>query len=445
MNKKLILINPVNDAIPLLSSNLFFKYPPIALSIISKLTPPDWDVEIIDENFQKFSFKEADLVGITALTSNVTRAYEIAREYKNHAIPVVMGGIHASMMPEEAIGFCDAVVIGDAEDTWKEVIHNFNEHSLKKYYQSTYSDFDKMPLVDHFVFDERYPFACIQTSRGCPFNCDFCSVSAFNKNKYRRRPLNDVLQEIESIRDYNKLIFFIDDNLTGTKPEDTEYVKELFRQIIKRKISINWFCQVSADVTRDEELLMLAAQSGCRIMVIGIEAESEESLKDIHKAVNIKYAKHNYREVIRTIHKYGILISASVIFGMDHDTPETLKRRLKFCSAANFDIVQITPLTPLPGTRLFEKISEEKRLLYNDFPGDWGKFNIYQVVFRPKHFSAEYLTDFMLSANHLLFNKPKIYFRFFKSLLFTRSLKRALWGLRSNFNYRNIFFNKKIS
>jgi radical SAM superfamily enzyme YgiQ (UPF0313 family) len=442
MKKKLLLINPVNIDIPLISSNLFFKYPPIALSIISKLTPADWDIEIVDENFETFNYRPADLIGITALTCNVNRAYEIAREYLHHKIPVVMGGIHVSMMPEEAIQYCNSVIIGDAEDTWSKVISDIENQSLQKFYHSNYPDLKSTPLVDHSIFDERYPFACIQTSRGCPFDCDFCSVHTFNKSTYRRRPLENVMQEIESIKDKNKLVFFIDDNLTGTRKEDTEYVKNLFREIIKQKIKINWFCQVSADIIRDEELIELASKSGCKIMVIGIESETEESLKDIHKPVNIKYARDKYHEVIRKIHKHGILISAMIIFGMEHDTVETLTKRMKFALQSNFDIVQITPLTPLPGTKLFKKISDENRLLYNKFPQDWSNFNIFQVVFQPKNLSNKELSYHIAKANNKLYNKPRIYFRFFKSLFATHTLNTALWGLRSNFNYRNIFYKK---
>lgn len=440
--KKLILINPVNDNITLISSNYFFKYPPLALGVIAKLTPDNWDIEVIDENFEKFSYKTADLVGITSLTSNANRAYEIAKIYLSNNIPVIIGGMHASMMPEEAINYCTSIVVGDADDTWPEVIKDAEKKSLKKFYYSKFPDLKCMPVVDHSIFDNRYPFLCIQTSRGCPFHCDFCSVHTFYHGTYRRRPSEDVLQELESIKDKNKLIFFVDDNLTGTRPEDVAYVKELLTEIIKRKIKIRWFCQVSANIIRDEELLRLAQQSGCRIMVIGIEAESEESLKDIHKSVNIEYARTSYREVAKIIHKHGILISATMIYGMDHDDDKSINKRLKFAVHSNFDVVQITPLTPLPGTRLFKKIMDENRLLYNNFPANWDKFHIFQVVFHPKNFSHIELRKHLDYAYLKLYNKPRIYIRFLKSLLFTRSYSTALWGLNSNFYYRKLFIKK---
>jgi radical SAM superfamily enzyme YgiQ (UPF0313 family) len=440
--KKLILINPVNEYIPLISSTLTSKYPPLSLGIIAKLTPPTWDIEIIDENFENFSFRQADLVGITAFTSNITRAYKISNIFRDEGIPVVIGGIHASVLPEEAINYCDTIVIGDAEDTWPDVINDFENNSLQKFYYSKYPDLKNTPQIDHHIFDKRYMFIGIQTSRGCTFRCDFCSVHMFNKGTFRRKPVEQVLAEFESIKNMNKLVFIIDDNIIGCTKTDIEYLKTLFKEIIRKKFNLNWFCQASVNFANDTELVELAAKSGCKVLFVGIEAETVKALTDINKKINFSSSAKHYSAFVKIIHKYGMLVSAGIIFGTDSDTIDSIKKRIHFICKSQIDIFQITPLTPLPGTALFKRLMDEDRIFYKNFPNDWDHYHLLDVVFQPKNLKKTELTEMLNLTYNKIYNKKNIYIRFLKSVFNIRKIKTSLWALRTNFSYRNILYRK---
>lgn len=197
--KRLILINPANTYRKGYLLRRESKQVPLGLGIIAALTPADWKVKILDENFREFQFREADLVGITAVTASVNRAYEIAAVYREKGIPVVIGGIHASALPDEALQYADAVVIGEAEGSWNNLIRDFESGNLQKIYRSDLTDLKNLPPARHDLFHPAYLFASIQTSRGCPMNCDFCSVPSFNGHKYRLRDVNAVLDEIGSV------------------------------------------------------------------------------------------------------------------------------------------------------------------------------------------------------------------------------------------------------
>ena len=196
-----------------LSHSLSSRFQPLGLGILAALTPKGWDVKISDENFDEFSYEQADLVGITAYTPTANRAYEIAQKYKQKGIPVILGGIHASTCHEEAARKSDCIVIGEAESVWKQVISDFEAGQLKKIYHGQRLDLDKIPRPRRDLFHPKYPFASVQTSRGCPMDCDFCSVSVFNGKTYRQRPVEDVLDELEEIPQSN--IIFVDDNIIG--------------------------------------------------------------------------------------------------------------------------------------------------------------------------------------------------------------------------------------
>ena len=211
--KKFVLVNPVNPARVGLTVNKSSRFPPIGLGIIASLTPVSWDVKLIDENWEPFTYQEADLVGITAFTASANRAYEIASLYRQQGVPVVMGGIHASMCPDEALRFVNAVVIGEAEAVWSKVLADIEAGCLQQRYQGEWPDLSGVPCPRRDLFHPGYMFASVQTSRGCPMDCEFCSVTAFNGRRYRRRPTEEVLAELETIP--QKMLFFVDDNIIG--------------------------------------------------------------------------------------------------------------------------------------------------------------------------------------------------------------------------------------
>jgi len=367
--KKLILINPWNQHTKYGLYDTHSISPPLALGIIAALTPPDWDIEILDENFDEFKFKEADLVGITAVTANINRAYERSSIYRKAGIPTVIGGIHASMLADEAANFFDVVLIGEAESAWRHLINDFEKDSLKSRYQGELLPMVNMPIPRRDLFHPSYAYANIQTTRGCPMNCDFCSVHTFNGSRYRQRPVEDVLDELETIP--QDLVYFVDDNIIGYSRQSAERAISLFKGMIERGIKKDWYCQASLNVADNEEVLKYAAESGCRMILIGIESEKEEQLQEVNKKLNLKMGIEKYQEVFDRIHKYGICVLGALIYGLDSDSKQDLFDRTQFAIDSGMDAMQATIVTPLPGTSLFRRIEKENRLLSTNFPDDW--------------------------------------------------------------------------
>jgi radical SAM superfamily enzyme YgiQ (UPF0313 family) len=437
--KKLILINPLNRKRAGLAMNKSSRFPPLALGIIAALTPDDWEIEIIDENFSEFEYKEADLIGITACTASANKAYSIAKIYRDRNIPVIMGGIHASFRPREAIKYVDSVVVGEAEGVWANVIADFQSKKLKKIYRSKGIDLSHMPIPRHDLFDKRYFLGAIQTSRGCPMDCEFCSVTSFNGHTYRQRPIEAVLDELEIIP--KRRIFFLDDNIIGYGKTASKRALYLFKGMIERKIRKEWMCQASLNFADDEEVLKYAAKSGCKTVVLGLEAQNTEPLEEANKKLNLKMGIKSYERVFKKINKYGIAVIGAFIYGFNSDTPEILDKRTDYITSSGVDAVQTTFLTPLPGTRLFDKMQKEGRLLYTNFPSDWDYFDGNEVVFKPKLMSKKELT---LSMNKCDFKIGKsILKKFYKTLFATKSIITATWSLITNINYQNVRRKKK--
>ena len=433
--KKLILINPVNPRRTGLTVNVSSRFPPLGLGIVAALTPDTWDVEIIDENFEPFHYKRADLVGLTAFTASVNRAYEIAALYRKKGTPVVLGGIHASMRPEEALQYVDAVVVGEAESVWKTVIADVEAGTLQQMYKGEQVDLKEMPVPRHDLFHPGYMFGSVQTARGCPMDCEFCSVTAFNGRKYRQRPVEDVLDELETIR--QDMVFFVDDNIIGYGTKAAERAVSLFTGIFNRNIKKDWFCQASMNFAEDKEVLASAAQSGCRMVFLGVEAETVDALQEVNKSLNVKM-KESYDETFRRINKYGIAVLGAFIYGMDSDTPEKLRRRTDYILQSGVDVMQVTYLTPLPGTRLFDTLLRENRLLYTDFPADWDHYDMTEVTHTPQAMNPQEYADSMQRSVHRLYSRWNIWRKFLKTWYTTRSFTTGVWAYSSNVNYRNV-------
>ena len=435
--KKLILINPVNLSRTGFSVNHSSRFPPLSLGVVAALTPKNWDVDIIDENFDEFSFREADLVGITAFTSAANRAYEIAAIYREKKIPVVMGGIHASMCFEEASKYVDAVVVGEVESVWDAVIADTLAGNLKPIYKGLWHGLEQVKEPRRDLYSKEYLFASVQTSRGCPLDCDFCSVSAFNGLRYRRRPPSDVLDELEAIPE--KLIFFVDDNIIGYGRKNRQMALELFKGMVDRGIDKHWFCQASINVADDEEILHWAAKSGCRMIFLGIEAEDSDALTDVNKKLNIKRGGSDaYEQIFERIHDAGIAVLGAFIFGMDQDTPDKLVSRVQYMLDSSVDVMQATALTPLPGTRLFSRLKEEGRLLYTNFPQDWDRYNLTEVVHKPVHMNPEEFSEIMRECLKNLYDPLVLKAKARQTLKYTGRWDATEFAYQSNKNYRDI-------
>lgn len=399
--KKLLLINPVGRSSGYLLSK-FSTIPPLGLAYIAAVTPTDWDVEIADENFNPVEFKQVDLVGISAFTSNINRAYEIARIYRSLKIKVVIGGIHASMMPDEALQYADAVVIGEAENIWRKVIEDFENNRLSGKYKGPMVDLSKNSIKPRRdLIDSRYLFHSIQTSRGCPFDCYFCTVSKYLGKEFRQRSARDVLDELQEIE--GEYVFFLDDNLIGNSRESIKRAKEIFKGMIELGLNKKWWMQTSIESIKDEDVLKLAAEAGCLFAFIGFETIQETSLKNLKKGINLKVGVENYRKVVNSLHAHGIGVLGAFIIGNDYESPLYYKELAKFLLSSGIDAVQIAILTPLPGTEFMAKVKADGRLLYQNFPEDWDKYRLSSVVRQPKGIEPE---DIYTGNNYL---KSRIY------------------------------------
>lgn len=443
--KKLLLINVVDTA-KVESTKRFIpihrltSFQSISLAIIAALTPKNWDVELIDEDFEEFKYTDADFVGISAYSTSINRAYYLSELYKKKNIPVVIGGVHATLYPEETLEHCDSIVTGEAEDVWPEVMVDFDYNNLKCIYNGGYTDLNKTVKPDRSIF-EKYDcqIATVEFSRGCPFNCSFCGVPLCSGNKYRHKPVSAVIEELKEITQH--YVIFKDDNFIGSNQSHKEKVIELFREIIRNKIKKDFLCFVSINIAKDEKVLKLARKAGFVLFFIGIESEKIKGINFINKIVNVEAARNFYKVAFRKIHRHRIAITAAFICAFDTDTPEDVDERAQFIRKSSLDTFTYTFLTPLPETSLFKSLKENGRLIYSDFPGDWLYYNFCHLTFRTLH------------GNNTLFEE-----RYYENLdmlhtekFFTRKLIRSFFNTKSMrttvatyvFNKHNHVFLKK--
>ncbi|MBN2120642.1 MAG: B12-binding domain-containing radical SAM protein [Candidatus Omnitrophica bacterium] len=357
-------------------------YNPLTMPTLASLVPADINAEvrIINEMVEEADTSlDADLVGITAIAGTAYRAYEIADEFRRRGIPVVFGGIHATLMQQEVSFHADSVVTGFAEQSWPELLRDFINGGLKKTYYQRHDYVFANNLVPKKDSVKTNPYMVADTmelTRGCPHSCEFCILRGFMKGKYYKKPLREAFEEAKSLN--GKCVFFLDANLIG----DREYAKEFFSKIVVLK---KWWAGcVTSDVAEDEALLKIMAESGCKGVLMGFETLCQDVLAGIGKSFN---RVRRYKSIVKKLHKYGIAVHACFVFGFDNDTPEVFRNTLSFVEEAKIDFPQYTLYTPFPGTPAYNKLLAQGRILTKK----WSLYNGQNCVFEPLLMSPQEL------------------------------------------------------
>ena len=407
---------------------------PLGLAILAALTPPEWEVSIFDENIQARDFEalpRPDLVGITAFTSQACRAYELAGEFCSRGVPVVMGGIHATMRPDEALTHVDSIVTGEAERTWAQVLADFRQGALKPLYAGAHADMNTIPPARHDLLNGDYACGAIQTTRGCPLSCSFCSVTAFNGHTYRQRPIEDVVREFAAIREKHVLI--VDDNLIGTRPDHIARAKDLFRAMIRADLGKQWIAQATMNMADDEELLTLASQAGCTGVFIGFESLTAEGLRGMGGKRHI-LKDRDFAASIRRIHRHKILVGGSFIMGLDTDEPGIGRRIAEAAIHYGLDVLNTLFLTPLPGTRLWDQMESRGCITTDSFPDDWKYYTLTFPVARYQQFSCGDILREMETCDGVFYSRWNVLRRVWDSFWQKR---QPMITLASNLSYRS--------
>jgi radical SAM superfamily enzyme YgiQ (UPF0313 family) len=383
-------------------SSFVFRFPYLSVTTLAALTPKDIDVVIADENAGEIDFNEKiDIAAISIMTPLALRGYEIADKYRSMGVKVVMGGFHATWMPEEALMHADTIVIGEAEHVWPALLEDFKNNKLKKTYKpGCFAPLDKSPVPrrDLLNKDKYFFINTMQATRGCPFNCDFCSVTSFYGRTYRYKPVEDIERELQSMAGGSNFLFLVDDNVIG----NPAHASKLFKLL--KKYPHKWLSQASTTFTDYPELLKLAQESGCYGMFIGFETLSQEGLDKLNKRFN---RSDTYADLIKKMHDHGMGVQGSFIFGYDWDTKDSFDMVSDFVEKVKMDSVLYTILTPYPGTKVFERMKAEGRLITTD----WSKYDMAHVVYKPKNMTVEELQEGYLNANRRFYSWKSMFKR----------------------------------
>lgn len=412
--------------------------PSITMPTLAALTPEDIEVKIIDEHVDEINFEEkADLVGITCHTFSASRAYEIADEFRKRAVPVIIGGIHPTVLPEEAKEHCDSVVIGEAEGIWTQILTDRKNKCMKSFYRASAPDMKhflapKIGLINLKKYKNmpfsKLPTIPLETSRGCPYDCDFCLVTKFYGKCQRNKPVENVIREINGIG--AKYYFFCDVNIGA----NFKRAKELFKALIPLKIK--WAGQFNIRAAKDPEMLLFAGKSGCYAAYLGIESISKESLKSVGKHIN---KVEEYEALIGTFHGCGIPVHASFVFGLDGDDESSIERTSEFVDKNNIDKTTYYFLFPLPGTAQYERIKKEGRMVNDRYWLDKTR-PMMDIHFQPKNISRQKLLKKFWEANDTTFSWRSIMKR-----LFIPPQPQCVTSFVSNIFYRKMIKDRQLT
>jgi len=433
--RRLLLVDPYPQNNPYhltASERRAVWFPKLSLPTIAAYTPENWDVDLVDEAVEDIDFDHpCDMVGLSIMTCYAPRAYEIAAEFRKRGKTVIMGGVHPTYCPDEALQHADAIVCGEAEDLWPQLVADYEAGMMQRMYKMTsFPSLEryKSPRVELLSPDAYMTRQCSFTTRGCHFDCEFCSVSPFNGKTTRRRPVQEVVTELQNVQRWirselvermrdeplwkafltalrirvgiedGSIVAFVDDLHNSNRA----YCRELWTAL--KPLKIKWGCQSTLFLGDDEEMVKLAAESGCVSVFVGMESLDEDCLDETNKSFN---RVHKFSQEIKMFHDHGIMVNPGIVFGFDNDDESVFERAVDFLTRNQVELAYFNILTPLPGTALFDRYNNAGRI----FDRNWSKYDGKHVVFQPSRMTPEQLQDGFYWANHQFYSLPSIWRR----------------------------------
>jgi radical SAM superfamily enzyme YgiQ (UPF0313 family) len=375
---------------------------PLPAAVIAGLTPPDVELRFHDDRMEAIPYDEpTDAVALSLETYTARRAYQIASEYRRRGVPVIMGGFHATLCPEETERYAETVVLGEVEDIWPQVIDDLRHGTLQKRYRAENRPNLSTIRVDRRIFaGKRYlPIRLIETGRGCRFPCNFCAIQTFFGRTHRTRPPQDILREIETLKNGSRLFFFVDDNFAGNMTLMRELLPPLARQRVR------WITQMSINAAHDEGFLAQLAAAGCQGVLIGLESLNEANLRAMNKRFNTM--RGGYAKALGNLRRHGIRVYGTFVFGYDHDTPEAFDEAVNFAIGQRMYIAAFNHLTPFPGTPLYRRLQDEGRLRYKAWWLD-AAYRYNEIPFTPARLTPRQITEYCVAARRRFYDLSSI-------------------------------------
>ncbi|MDR1564883.1 MAG: B12-binding domain-containing radical SAM protein [Oscillospiraceae bacterium] len=415
------------------------KMEPLGLAVLAGLTPKDIELVMFDDRLEQIPYDAGfDLAAISVQIFTARRSYEISEEFRKRGVPVALGGVHVTLVPEEAEQYADTLILGDAEHSWPVLIEDLKKGTLQKRYMCRPSEHPQngvLPRREIFKNKRYLPISLMQFSRGCPNKCSFCASSVYFDKHHYTREISGVVEEIKAQK--RKLIFFTDDNIVA----DKEAAKELFKALIPLKI--RWVSQASMDMLEDEELMKLLVKSGCLGNVIGFESIASGGISNMQKSTNAHFVSDGYKYAIKELRRYGQQTWAAFTLGHDSDTAESIKQTCRFALDNKFTFAAFNILNPYPGTELYKKLEAENRLLYD---GKWWlhpQYRFNYASFMPKNMSPEELTELSFWCRRMWSSSASIIKRAFEPQTNMRTPYRFFTYLAYNPLFRREVYNKQ--
>ena len=371
---------------------------PLPAAAIAGLTPGDVEIRFHDDRMETIPYDEpTDAVAISLETYTAKRVYQIASEYRKRNVPVIVGGFHASLVPEEAERYAEAVIVGEAEPVWREVVDDLRHGTLRKRYRV--ADRPQLDEIrpDRSIFrGKRYlPIGLVETGRGCRFPCEFCAIQAFFDRTHRSRPIDDILAELGSLKSSRRVFFFVDDNFAG----NIKAAKPLLEALAP--LGIRWITQMSINAAHDEEFLELLSKSGCKGVLIGFESLDRETLRSMKK--NFNAMRGGFDVALGNLRRHGIRVYGTFVFGYQNDTPETFDSTVEFAIDQRLYIAAFNHLTPFPGTALYRRLEDEKRLRFDAWWLD-DEYRYNDVPFNPERLNHDDVTRLCVESRRKFYS-----------------------------------------